>query len=405
MLNNIPDIFYNKNINTFVSTITKELSNAIEKYWEQEVELTLLAINSFKEFREEKLIAKTDFFSSLIKVEKHKPLTIRLSKECVKSFFDSVLTFSEGFKLSALTSLEVRILNNFCEFLYKRLKEELVPTKDLKLTPNSEKNLNLIFLAKLKNTSSFKFAITIPLDRVKFDEINKETNFTDEDFLTSQTMVRIRAGKTKVTLMDLESISESDIVLLEDSDITKLTLISGSYEQKFNVKTDPSLVLNVGGGEEENYNDDYEVTMEKNLWDDIQIEVNAEFEKVKMTIGELKQITQGQIVDLGSVFNNEISLFVENKKVAKGELIIINDKYAVRLNEVISKPKKIEQTKPVQTQAQPQPQPKPQAQPKAAQTPPPKQPQPQAQPQPKAQPQPQAQPQEDEDFDYSDFEK
>ena len=76
--------------------------------------------------------------------------------------------------------------------------------------------------------------------------------------------------------------------------------------------------------------------MEKNLWDDIQIEVSAEFDKVKMTIGELKQITQGQIVDLGSVFNNEIFLYVEDKKVAKGELMIINDRYAVRLNEILN---------------------------------------------------------------------
>lgn len=100
-----------------------------------------------------------------------------------------------------------------------------------------------------------------------------------------------------------------------------------------------------------------------------------------MTLGELKQITKGQIVDLGSVFNNEISLYVEDKKVAKGELIIINDKYAIKLNEVLNgtvaktttqAPETIEQTeeKPIEKEV-PQ----------------------------------DSQEVEDEEFDYSDFEK
>ena len=45
----------------------------------------------------------------------------------------------------------------------------------------------------------------------------------------------------------------------------------------------------------------------KNIWDDIQIEISAEFDKVKMSLGELKQITQGEIIDLNSIFETKIS--------------------------------------------------------------------------------------------------
>jgi len=130
--------------------------------------------------------------------------------------------------------------------------------------------------------------------------------------------------------------------------------------------------------------------MEKNLWDDIQIEISAEFDKVKMSIGELKQITQGQIVDLGSVFNNEISLYVEDKQVAKGDLLIINDRYAVRLNEILNS-SNVSQTIKTQNNAQ---QSKQQEQTKPTPPPPPA-------------PKPQAKVKEeavDEEFDYSDFE-
>lgn len=424
MLNTKINIFENKNLNPFVSKITETVTSAIENFWEQSPKVTLLAINNFIDFRSEKFVTGIDFFSSKISVEGHKPFIIRLSKESIKTLLD--LTLDGNYKnlsLRDLTPLEVKILNSFSEFLYKKVKDLLVPTQKITISENSEKYVNMIFLAQINDDTCFKFSLSAPIDRLKFETLAKKVNFSDDNFLKSCAFVRVRAGKTKVALDDLENLSLDDIVLLEDSNATKLTLISGDFEKEFNVKADPSLVIDLGGEVEEEIDVNNEVTMEKNLWDDIQIEVNAEFEKVKMTIGEIKQITQGQIVDLGSVFNNEISLFVENKKVAKGELIIINDRYAVKLTEVLSKlPNQNAQAKPAQSQAQP-------AQPQSAQkaSAPPRQPQAQAQPQSqpiqsqksqpqqaapapaptpqKPQPKPPPKPVEDENFDYSDFEK
>jgi len=74
----------------------------------------------------------------------------------------------------------------------------------------------------------------------------------------------------------------------------------------------------------------------KNMWDSIQIEVGAEFEKVKMSLGDLKQISEGLVMDIGSVYENKINLKVEEKIIANGELVIINDRYGVRINEVFA---------------------------------------------------------------------
>ncbi len=396
------NIFNNINFNLFGDMITETVKVAVEKYWEQEAEITLKAVNDYRELRDEKLVKNIDFFSCQIKVEKHKPIIARLSKEFIQNFLDLTLqNNSKDFKLANLTPLEIKILNNFSEFLYRRLKEVLIPEKNLKLTENSQKYINFLFLLGLKNETVCELMVSIPIDRIEFKTLDKVKSFNDEDFRTSTATVRIKAGSSKITLDELKNLSEDDIVLLEDSDSSKLILISGDFEKKFNVKVNPSLVLNLDEGDNSGNsgNEIYdEVIMEKNLWDDIQIEINAEFEKVKMTIGELKQITQGQVVDLGSVFDNEISLFVENKKVAKGELIIINDRYAVRLNEVLSsknsqnaaieaqinaknnavpKPTQPSQTKTQQTQ-------KIQSKPPQKET---------------------KQSVEDEEFDYSDFEK
>ena len=76
-----------------------------------------------------------------------------------------------------------------------------------------------------------------------------------------------------------------------------------------------------------------------NMWDTIQVEINAEFEKVKLTLGELKQISEGLVVDIGSVYDNKIDLKVEDKIVASGELIIINDRYGVKINQIFTEEK------------------------------------------------------------------
>ena len=73
-----------------------------------------------------------------------------------------------------------------------------------------------------------------------------------------------------------------------------------------------------------------------NMWDSIQVEVGAEFEKTKLSLGELKQISEGLIVDIGSIYDNKIDLKVEDKIVASGELVIINDRYGVRINEIFT---------------------------------------------------------------------
>ncbi len=394
------DIDFSKNTDTIINAV----KIAVEKFWEQDIKITLRAINDFRELRDEKLLKNTNFFSSSIKVEKHKPLTVRLSGNFIQNFLDITLDSKEKFSLSDLTPLEIKILNSFSEFLYRRLKDVLISEKDLKLTEKSEKNVSFLFLLGLKNGATSEILVTIPLDRIDFKNLQKVKAFNDEDFRTSQTIVRIQAGSSKITLEELNNLSKEDIVLLENSDSSKLVLISGEYRKKFNVKVNPSLILNIDDEEHSvtdiDNNTNNEVIMEKNLWDDIQIEINAEFEKVKMTIGELKQITQGQVVDLGSVFDNEISLFVEDKKVAKGELIIINDRYAVRLNEVLSS--KMKENIEVQAKTTPNPAAKPAVNvpPKGVATNKPAAKAPLKSPQaakPKVA--------EDEQFDYSDFEK
>lgn len=376
------NIFKDVNFLDFWAKLTELLRSSIERYWECDININLFAINDFKNFRDEHFIKNTDFFSSRVSVDHHKPVLIRLDSDFVANFLNKTLESKNKLQeLKQLTSLEVKILNNFCEYLYRQISEILIPPKQIKLSEKSEKNINFIVLLNREDDTIAKIMFSIPQDRINMLKLEHQKAFSDEDFINSTAYVKIRAGYTKLTLEELQNLTVDDIVVLDDSSINKLTLISGNVEKDFRVEADKSLILKIDSNDNEQEESEYEVKMEKNIWDDIQIELSAEFSKVKMTIGELKQITKGQIVDLGSVFDNEISLYIENKKVAKGELLIINDKYAVRLNEVLSS--NVDAATPSKKEVKPQENIKQEAS-KPQKTP--------------------VKPIEEEEFDYSDFE-
>jgi flagellar motor switch/type III secretory pathway protein FliN len=111
-----------------------------------------------------------------------------------------------------------------------------------------------------------------------------------------------------------------------------MTLMAANIRQKFKLTPNSKIVepyntVNNNMGMEDSMNN-------SNLWDSIQVDMSAEFDKVKVPLGELKSIEEGLIVDLCSVYDNKVSLKVGGKLVASGELVIINDRFGVRIERV-----------------------------------------------------------------------
>ena len=128
-------------------------------------------------------------------------------------------------------------------------------------------------------------------------------------------------------------IEDGDIIVLENSDISTMSVLWEENEYNFKINPNPSLIISVdnsGGNEME---EDTKVKS-SNMWDSILVDIVAEFDNVKLTLGELKQISEGLVIDVGSVYDNKIKLRVENQVVATGELVILNDRYGVRIDSV-----------------------------------------------------------------------
>ena len=172
----------------------------------------------------------------------------------------------------------------------------------------------------------------------------KEERFSDKDFANSLVDVNLLLGTTTFPVADIKRLDIGDIVVFENSNSSEMTLICENIVQKFQIKPNNKIIVpyETGGGNsmDENTN--------ANLWDSIQVDMTAEFDKVKVTLGELKSIEEGLIVDLCSVYDNKVSLKVGGKTVADGELVIINDRFGVRIERVNDSAPQEETVQPVQ---------------------------------------------------------
>ncbi len=134
-------------------------------------------------------------------------------------------------------------------------------------------------------------------------ELETSLHFSDMDFAHSPVEVDLLLGTTVFPLADIKKLDIGDIVLFENSNSDEMTLVCENIVQKFKVKPNIKIIEPYdmsGGNEMDNTN--------TNLWDSIQVDMSAEFDKVKVTLGELKSIEEGLIVDLCSVYDNKVSL-------------------------------------------------------------------------------------------------
>ncbi|MCL9684390.1 flagellar motor switch protein FliN [Legionella maioricensis] len=74
---------------------------------------------------------------------------------------------------------------------------------------------------------------------------------------------------------------------------------------------------------------------------DIPVSVTVEIGRTKMTIRNLLQLNQGGIVALDRLAGEPLDVLVNGTLVAHGEVVVVNDKFGVRLTDIVSKAERI----------------------------------------------------------------
>ena len=76
---------------------------------------------------------------------------------------------------------------------------------------------------------------------------------------------------------------------------------------------------------------------------DIPLDVSAELGRTRLLINELLQLGQGSVVELNKLAGEPLEVYVNGKMVARGEAVVINEKFGVRLTDIISPIERVKQ--------------------------------------------------------------
>jgi flagellar motor switch protein FliN/FliY len=75
---------------------------------------------------------------------------------------------------------------------------------------------------------------------------------------------------------------------------------------------------------------------------DVPLEISVEVGRTRILVKDLLQMQDGYIVELDKAAGKPLDLYVNSKLIAKGEPVLVNDKFGLRLTDVISPAERIE---------------------------------------------------------------
>ena len=308
------------------------VQNACDDFFSSGFEFKLVGVSENMNV----LTQNESFFVTKVQLDPKNDVFIRISQNAIKIILDKILGKSnKKFELSSISDLEAKIITTFNEFLYDQLSDKIDKSK-LEKRPDT---INLsYFIRNLSSDESARFVLSFPktvLAPAALPPVPPEKQINEMIFKDCPVDVTIKVGSTDFAVNDIKKLGVGDIVLFENSNAREMTLICDNILQKFAVNPNKEIILPYDSENNDDEGDeDMDTSSITNLWDSLQIEMSAEFEKIKVSLGELKNIQEGLVVDISSVYNNKVSLKVGEQIVADGELVIINDRYGVKIAKV-----------------------------------------------------------------------
>lgn len=284
------------------------------------------------------LLNNESCFVTKIKIDDEHDMFFRLTEKTIDVILEKVLGKAKNkFNINKISELEAKIITAFNGFMFDTLKPKMNEPDSKLLKRTNFDMINMTFILKdinPENKSAGKIIVTLPLALLSPEQIESTgKTFADTDFPDSEILVKVIMGKMRFPLFDIKSLEEDDVVVFENSDIHKMQL--SIQDELLDINLNPNMDLLIPQDDDTEGED----MSARNIWDSIEVEMNAEFDAVKISLADLKNIEDGLVVDLTSLYDNNVTLKVEDKPIASGTLVIVNDRYGVKINNVIAKGK------------------------------------------------------------------
>ncbi len=74
---------------------------------------------------------------------------------------------------------------------------------------------------------------------------------------------------------------------------------------------------------------------------DVPLDVTVELGRTRMTIQDLLALSPGTVIELDKVAGEPLDIVVNDRLIARGEAVVVNDKFGIRITDIISKAERI----------------------------------------------------------------
>ena len=94
--------------------------------------------------------------------------------------------------------------------------------------------------------------------------------------------------------------------------------------------------------EEVENNENEESTENLKVLENIDVMLTVEVGRTEITIRDLLRLNEGSVVELDRLAGDPLDIMVNNTKVAKGEVVMVGERFGVRFGEIVDPEKRME---------------------------------------------------------------
>ncbi len=74
------------------------------------------------------------------------------------------------------------------------------------------------------------------------------------------------------------------------------------------------------------------------LLSDVSLNVTIELGRTRMLVEDVLRLSEGAVVELDKLAGDPVDVYVNERHVARGEVLVLNDNFCIRINEIIASP-------------------------------------------------------------------
>ncbi len=279
---------------------------------------------------------------------------LRISEGLCQYLFEGALGKSleeQDFSLANIRSFEIFLLERFSRKLFQTIYPAMLKHPGKKApAPEDDYLMHVVWSLAGEPEQVNQIVLTAPQSCIKklFEDLPplQTWHCNEELFFNASVESRFQLGTTIATLEELQQLEPDDIILFENSQAQQWQLVDPISNQHLTVSVKvperhqiPDLYQQQGSSTMVN-----ETQIKQNIWDTLEVDVTAAFSAVKIPLKQLKDMEQGLVVEVGDLMDNKVNIEVAGQSIAWGELLVVGDKFGVRIQGLHDAASRMEQS-------------------------------------------------------------